>query len=195
MCVPLAQFHMRARLYWSREHHSWTEKDWRHVLFSDESKFNTQNDSRRVFAWREPGKRYNLANIREIYRFDGTCILGWAGIKLDGHTLLYIISDSTMTAERYRNEVLEPYVRFFRGTVGDQFVFMDDNAQPHTTVLVDIYLEEEGIHRTVLPQSHRERMGCPWKSHCRSTTPFMDPTGIKISASGRVGVTTSIVDQ
>ena len=63
VCVPLTQFHKRARLSWSRELHFWTEQDWRHVLFSDESRFSTQSDSQRIFLWREPGKGYHPSNI------------------------------------------------------------------------------------------------------------------------------------
>ena len=52
-----------------------------------------------------------------------------------------------MTGQRYRGEVLEPYVRVFRGAHGADIVFMDDNACPHRTTLVDDFLESEGIER------------------------------------------------
>ncbi|GFS64264.1 hypothetical protein TNCV_3945851 [Trichonephila clavipes] len=35
------------------------------------------------------------------------------------------------TAARYRNEILETFVRFFRGVVGLNFILMDDNVRPH----------------------------------------------------------------
>ena len=50
-----------------------------------------------------------------------------------------------MNAQRYRQEVLEPYVRLFRGAVGPEFIFMDDNARAHRALLVDEYLESEDI--------------------------------------------------
>ncbi|GBM79104.1 hypothetical protein AVEN_177417-1 [Araneus ventricosus] len=58
VCVPLSTAHVRARLHWDHEHRSWTPEQWGHVLFTDESRFNIQNDSRRAKIWREPGTRY-----------------------------------------------------------------------------------------------------------------------------------------
>ncbi|GFU63733.1 hypothetical protein TNCV_1878681 [Trichonephila clavipes] len=36
---PCAEFQRKRRLTWVREHSLWTIKDWRKVLFSDESQF------------------------------------------------------------------------------------------------------------------------------------------------------------
>ncbi|GFU71393.1 hypothetical protein TNCV_2584641 [Trichonephila clavipes] len=38
--------------------------------------------------------------------------------------------------QRYIDEVLLPHVRLFHSTVGDKFVFMDDNATCHRTLAV-----------------------------------------------------------
>ncbi|GFY10787.1 transposable element Tcb2 transposase [Trichonephila clavipes] len=40
---------------------------------------------------------------------------------------------------------------FFRGVVGDKFVFMDDNATCHRTLAVQDCLDIEGIQRLVWP--------------------------------------------
>ncbi|GFV42855.1 transposable element Tcb1 transposase [Trichonephila clavipes] len=37
----------------------------------------------------------------------------------------------------YRNVVLEQYVRLFRGAMGAESLFMDDNARPHHANIVD----------------------------------------------------------
>ncbi len=42
-------------------------------------------------------------------------------------------------------DVLEPVVRPFAGALGQDFVLMHDNARPHTTRVVQAYLEQEGI--------------------------------------------------
>lgn len=51
----------------------------------------------------------------------------WAGIMQDTRTPLH----GSVNAQRYRQEILQPYVRLFRGAAGPEFVFMDDNARPH----------------------------------------------------------------
>ncbi|GFV24389.1 transposable element Tcb1 transposase, partial [Trichonephila clavipes] len=53
-CVPLTATHCRLRLTW-RKHALWTPQQWSCVMFSDESRFNLQSDSRRTLTWRAPG--------------------------------------------------------------------------------------------------------------------------------------------
>ncbi|GBM47176.1 hypothetical protein AVEN_271245-1 [Araneus ventricosus] len=61
-CVPRTATHCRLRLAWSREHALWTPQQWSCVMFSDESRFSLQSDSRRPFIWRAPGTRYHQEN-------------------------------------------------------------------------------------------------------------------------------------
>ncbi|GFW11731.1 transposable element Tcb2 transposase [Trichonephila clavipes] len=37
-----------------RQHRHWTVNDWKHVAWSDESRFLLNRDDRRVRAWRQP---------------------------------------------------------------------------------------------------------------------------------------------
>ena len=70
----------------------------------------------------------------------------WADIMLDGRTDLHFFGTGSVTGQRYKDEVLEPYVRLFRSAVGSDFIFMDDNAPCHRTFLVD-FLKTENIQR------------------------------------------------
>ncbi|GFW21044.1 uncharacterized protein TNCV_2702841 [Trichonephila clavipes] len=70
---------------------------------------------------------------------------------INGRTRLHVVANGTMTGQRYIDEVLLPHVRLFRGTVGDKFVFMDDNATCHRTLAVQDCLDSEGIQRFVWP--------------------------------------------
>ncbi|GFW58680.1 HTH_Tnp_Tc3_2 domain-containing protein [Trichonephila clavipes] len=47
-CIPLTAIHCRLRLTWSREHALWTPLQWSCGMFSDESRFSLQSDSRRT---------------------------------------------------------------------------------------------------------------------------------------------------
>ncbi|GFX33075.1 transposable element Tc1 transposase [Trichonephila clavipes] len=53
--------------------------------------------------------------------------------------------------DRYCEEVLLPHVRLFRGAIGPDFIFMDDNARPHQTLAVEELLESEDITRMDWP--------------------------------------------
>ncbi|GFV14466.1 transposable element Tcb1 transposase [Trichonephila clavipes] len=70
-CVPLTATHCRLRITWSREHALWTPQQWSCVMFSDESRFSLQSDSRRTFIWRAPGTRYHQENTIERNRYGG----------------------------------------------------------------------------------------------------------------------------
>ncbi|GFW28258.1 transposable element Tcb2 transposase [Trichonephila clavipes] len=52
-----------------------------------------------------------------------------------------------MTGHFYRDVILEQHVRLFRGAMGAEFLFMDDNARPHRANIVDECLQSEDITR------------------------------------------------
>ncbi|GBM00746.1 hypothetical protein AVEN_150913-1 [Araneus ventricosus] len=52
VCVPLTSANRRVRLAWCREHRDWSMDQWAIVLFTDESRFSLNTDSRRTFIWR-----------------------------------------------------------------------------------------------------------------------------------------------
>ncbi|GFT46589.1 HTH_Tnp_Tc3_2 domain-containing protein [Trichonephila clavipes] len=81
-CVPLTATHCLLLLTWSREYALRTPQQWSCVMFSDESRFNLQSDSRRTLIWKAPGTRYHQENIIERQRFGGAGWLVWGGIIL-----------------------------------------------------------------------------------------------------------------
>ncbi|KFM71592.1 Transposable element Tcb1 transposase, partial [Stegodyphus mimosarum] len=131
---------------WSREPALWTPQLWARVMFSDESRFSLQSDSRRTFIWRAPGTRYQQENISERHRYDGAGVLVWGGIIPGSRTDLHV-QIGTITSQIYRDVILEQHVRLFRGAMGTQFVFMDDNARPHRANIVSKCLQSEDITR------------------------------------------------
>ncbi|GFW15595.1 putative DD41D transposase [Trichonephila clavipes] len=64
---------------------------------------------------------------------------------LGSRTDLHIFDAGSVNGTRYCNEILLPYVRLFRGAMGLQFLFMDDNAPCHRTVAAEQLLESEDI--------------------------------------------------
>ncbi|GFW99482.1 transposable element Tcb2 transposase [Trichonephila clavipes] len=124
-CVPLTPAHRR-----------------RH-----ESRFSLSNDSHRILIWRERGSRNHPSNIIERDRYGCRGVLVWGGIMLGSRTDLYIFDAGSVNGTRYCNEILLPYVRLFRGAMGLQFLFMDDNAPCHRTVAAEQLLESEDIER------------------------------------------------
>ncbi|GFU17251.1 transposable element Tcb2 transposase [Trichonephila clavipes] len=61
------------------------------------------------------GTRFMPSNVREINHHDSSTLMALEGITLDGHIHLHAFKTNTVTAVKYWDEVLEPYVRLFRG--------------------------------------------------------------------------------
>ncbi|GFS48180.1 transposable element Tcb2 transposase [Trichonephila clavipes] len=150
-CVPLTPAHRRRRFLWCREHRNWRDNEWGRVLFTDESRFSLSSDSHRILIWRERGSRNHPSNIIERDRYGGRGVLVWGGIMLGSRTDLHIFDAGSVNGTRYCNEILLPYVRLFRGSMGLQFLFMDDNAPCHRTVAAEQLLESEDIERMDWP--------------------------------------------
>ncbi|GFU08667.1 transposable element Tcb2 transposase [Trichonephila clavipes] len=150
-CVPLTPAHWRRRSLWCREHRNWRDNKWGRVLFTDESRLNLSSNSHRILIWRERGSRNHPSNIIERDRYGGCGVLVWGGIMLGSRTDLHIFDAGSVNGTRYCNEILLPYVRLFRGAMGLQFLFMDDNAPCHRTVAAEQLLESRRLAARTLP--------------------------------------------
>ncbi|GFV83448.1 transposable element Tc3 transposase [Trichonephila clavipes] len=122
-----------------------------HDALYDESRFSLSSDSHRILIWREWGSRNHPSNIIKRDRYGGGSVLVWEGIMLGNRTDLHIFDAGSVNGTRYCNEILLPYVRLFRGAMGLQFLFMDDNASCHRTVAAEQLLESEDIERMDWP--------------------------------------------
>ncbi|GFV97065.1 transposable element Tcb2 transposase [Trichonephila clavipes] len=122
-----------------------------HDALYDESRFSLSSDSHRILIWRERGSRNHPSNIIERDRCGGRGVLVWGGIMLGNRTDLHIFDAGSVNWTRYCNEILLPYVRLFRGAMGLQFLFMDDNAPCHRTVAAEQLLDSEDIERMDWP--------------------------------------------
>ncbi|GFV59501.1 transposable element Tcb1 transposase [Trichonephila clavipes] len=149
--VPLTPAHRRRRSLWCREHWNFRDNEWGQVLFTDKSRFSLSSDSHRILIWRDRGSRNHPSNIIERDRYGGRGVLVWGGIMLGSLTDLHIFDAGSVNGTRYCNEILLPYVRLFRGAMGLQFLFMDDNAPCHRTVAAEQLLEMRRLAARTLP--------------------------------------------
>ncbi|KAH0818446.1 hypothetical protein GEV33_004345 [Tenebrio molitor] len=63
----------------------------------------------------------------------------------EAHTDLVFVENGAMTAHRYILECVESHVVPYVPFIGENFLFMDDNARPHKARIVVRYLEQVGI--------------------------------------------------
>ncbi|GFY30232.1 uncharacterized protein TNCV_3091391 [Trichonephila clavipes] len=97
-------------------------------MFTDESRFALEPDDKCIRIWRKKETRNQPQNITEHHAFRDRSIMVWAGISLGYRTDLHIFKLGSVTAVRYRDEVLEPIVRLYAALVRPTFFLMDDNA-------------------------------------------------------------------
>ena len=74
--------------------------------------------------------------------------------------VLHVIAAETLTAVRYRDEILHPIVRPFAGAIEKNFILMQDNALPHTARLTMDYLYHD-IGTVARLKSYTKCVGLP----------------------------------
>ncbi|GFT02533.1 transposable element Tcb2 transposase [Trichonephila clavipes] len=97
-----------------------------------------------------PDTFYHQENSIERHRYVGAGWLVWGGIILGSRTDLHVQS-VTMTGHIYWDVILEQHVRLFRGAMGAEFLFMDDNSRPLRASIIDECLQSEDITRMDWP--------------------------------------------
>ncbi|GFT45725.1 transposable element Tcb1 transposase [Trichonephila clavipes] len=126
VCIPLTHARVRPEED-GLLNIDWEQHDWSQVLFTDESLFSLECDTRCVLVWRDRGTRNNPAFVRERsqYRRAGWMVWGW-----NQHRRTY--------GPAYHSEWHFDWPK-------------DDNARPHRARLVENMLEAETMQRMEFP--------------------------------------------
>ncbi|KAL0188081.1 hypothetical protein M9458_015180, partial [Cirrhinus mrigala] len=140
--VVLTAQHRAERLAFAREDQDWQIRHWCPVLFTDESRFTLSTCDR---VWRRCGERSAACNILQHDRFGSGSLMVWGGISLEGRTALHVLTRGSLTAIRYRDEILRPLVRPYAGVVGPGFLLLQDNARSHVAGVCQQFLQDESI--------------------------------------------------
>ncbi|ENN72870.1 hypothetical protein YQE_10440, partial [Dendroctonus ponderosae] len=120
------------RNLFGREHVDWDLDDCKKVLFTDEVKVASKSLDRR------PGERYSQTCLVPQVAFRGD-------ISLEARTDLVVIRGRSLTSQKYIQDILENHVVLLAPLVGDNLLFMDDNARPHQVVIPREYLNEVNV--------------------------------------------------
>ena len=70
-CPCLTQHHRRERLDFSLSHKDWTVKDWKQVIWSDETKINHIGSDGKRWVWKKTGEGLSDRLVRGTVKFGG----------------------------------------------------------------------------------------------------------------------------
>ena len=144
----LTQLHKVNRLRWARNHSNWNMRQWRPVLFSDESKFNISMSDGRLRVWRRRGEdlRHSQEAVLHTDAFGGGGVMVWGGIWHGGKSELVVIQNGRLNARRYIDEIVEPVIIPLRQRIGPRrFLLQQDGATAHTAGIVRDHLQDNNI--------------------------------------------------
>ncbi|GFT29758.1 transposable element Tcb2 transposase [Trichonephila clavipes] len=131
--LPLTPHHRQCRLDFCRPRATWSVTDWRHVIFSDESRFSLSDDDHRTRVWRRTGQRSDPAFIVERHTAISQGVTVWGAISWDTRSSLVVLQ-GTLTARRYVEDILTPIVLPMLSSRPGA-IYQQDNARPHTARL------------------------------------------------------------
>ncbi|GFY02408.1 HTH_Tnp_Tc3_2 domain-containing protein [Trichonephila clavipes] len=80
VCIPLTPRHRVARRRWAAEHRDWEQHDWSQVLFTDESRFSLECDTRCVLVWRTGALEITPHLFVKGHNTEE--LVGWYGVEL-----------------------------------------------------------------------------------------------------------------
>lgn len=142
--MPLTEPRRAVRRDWLDRHrpHQFPRRQWQHVLFSDESRFSLFRADGRKRVYRRKNERYADACVLERDRYGGGSIMVWGAIA-HGFKSPLVEIEGSMTAIKYRDEVLTPYV--IPITRQNAFTFQQDNARPHKARVCVDYLAQNAV--------------------------------------------------
>ncbi len=149
-CPRLAVRHRVARLRWAREHRRLHPGHWRHVVFTDESRYILDRTDGRQRVRRLPGENLRDDCIHETTQGGGGSVMIWAGIHYEGKTPL-VVPDGNVNAVVYRDILEYHCLPHARRVYGHNFRLQDDNARPHRAAAVREFLEAEGVEQLPWP--------------------------------------------
>ena len=116
-------------------------RQWRRVLFTDESRFTLYCADGRRHVYRCRGERFANACVVERDRFGSGPIMVWGAIAHGIKSQLIIVAGN-MTAVRYRDEILRPVTV---PLVQHNLILQQDNARPHVARVCQDFLANNNI--------------------------------------------------
>jgi hypothetical protein len=118
-------------LMWCKEQHHWKVDNWKHVIWSDESRYTVWRFDGRIWVWRMPGEHYLPACLVPTMKFGGGGITVWRCFSWTGLGP-FIILHGNLIAEGYKNILTHCVLSTLEDQFGDDgCLYQHDSAPCH----------------------------------------------------------------
>ena len=144
--------HLLSRLQWARKHEAWTDDEWKHVMFTDESTFTVRPASNRLRVWRKQGERWMQRHTVPTFKSGYQTVSVWGGFSKLGRTpLVGIVGHFNQFTYR---SIIDAHVLPFKENVHNNnslFTLQEDNCGPHRAKSIATYLHYKQVNRMKWP--------------------------------------------
>ena len=197
-CSRLILEQRRHRREWGRRHRMWDLRQWRHYIFSDESRFSLYHSDGRVRVRRRQEEKLIDASVQPNNGNRGPSVMVWGAIHHGGRSELVVV-DGAMNRHWYIQILRNQMLPWATGLFGRNFSYVQDNASPHTARDMAAFLDQQDVEVIDWPaRSHEPNWAClgsnvsldprhGWPPFHRSWTKQCCPPGVGCS-SARKGV-------
>lgn len=134
-----------ARLEFAREHLNWTPRQWKNVLFSDETKINMFSSDGLLYVRRPKNERFNHKYTKPTVKHGGGNVKFWGCFSGHGMGPLHVI-EGTMDRLVYLGILREQMLPFAEENMPLRWTFQQDNDPKHTANIVKEWFIAEKIN-------------------------------------------------
>jgi transposase len=138
--------HLRQRRAFGKKYKNWTTKEWRHVIFSDETMFKFVGSGGRHVRWRRDGRALTEHDVQSTAKVRGGSLMMWACITAQGVGYACRINDNLNTkiyTSILGGELLQTLAYY--GLEKDEIIFQHDNDPKHTSSLATQWLKDNKV--------------------------------------------------
>ncbi len=122
---------------------------WKHVIWSDESKFNMFGSDGKVIVWRVPREEFQRECTVPTVKHGGGNVKVWGCFAWNGMGNLVFI-DGNLTGEMYKDILQNNLFQSAKKLqLNRQMVFQHDNDPKHTAHVVKSWFDQLGIERLI----------------------------------------------
>lgn len=132
------------RLAFAKEHLDWTPRQWRAVLFTDESKFNMFGSDGNFRVWRPQGKRFDYRYTQKTVKYGGGSIMVWGCFSYAAVGPLHRI-DGIMDSLMYRDIMENVMLPYASEEMPLKWTYQQDNDPKHTARIVKRWFEDNNV--------------------------------------------------